>query len=283
MSRRSIQLLRPLALAGVSLGPWAMPANAGDGETLRGFASYRAVYELSLEPGDGRGVIADVDGRIVYEFGGSVCDGFDSRFRMVARLRDADGGMRTSDLTTTAHESGDGLAFDFVNRNTVADRVVEDSRGSARRIDDRLEVRLTRPRTATVTLPSSALFPTPHLARIIDAAKAGRSFEAIDLFDGSEAGETTFRTTVVIGREAPPADAGPAAENPLLKGHRRWPITISYFGTAERTAGADAPLYQMIATVADNGVAERLVTDYGTFRLSGRLSSLEALPAAACP
>lgn len=259
----------------------AAPADA----VVRGLAAHRAVYEMSLARRADRADVIDVGGRLVYEFTGSVCDGFSSRFRLVTQLTNTDGTARITDLRTASHEDGDGRTFDFVNRSLVDSRTVEDTKGAARHDGPSTRVSIAGAPAKTVELPATVRFPTEHMVEIIEAAEAGRSVAQIDLFDGSDGGGRVFRTTVVIGRELKgPDDAGDeskAAVSALTDGKRRWPVEISYFDPTKGDVDA-TPEYQLGFVLYENGISRKLRLDYGDFALAGRLSSLEALPVSHC-
>jgi len=281
---RSFRLSVVVAAGIAGLGPWS-PATAGPAGVA--FVGHRAVYEMRLaEPGD-RSQLAGATGRLVYELSGSACEGWTSRFRMVTRLDPADGVSRLTDLRTTSFEDGAGRSFDFVNENWVDRVAVQVSKGRATRAaDGAVRVRLDRPHEKDVTLPRSALFPTAHMRAVVEAAEAGRAIADVDLYDGSEDGEKPYHTTVVIGREATGPDDTtdePAAVSDLLKGHRRWPVEISFFDPQKSADGEATPEYQLSFLVYDNGISRKMRFDYGSFVLRGDLSSLEPMPAAPCP
>ena len=271
-----------LSTAGFLAGFAAISAvEAGPVETARGLLAHRAVYDLSLGRRADRSDVTGVGGRLVYEFTGSTCDGFTSRFRLVTRLTNADGVARTSDMRNSSFEDGSGRAYDFVNQNLVDGRMVEDTKGVARREGEAIVVTVAGVPPKTASLPAAPRFPTEHMVAILEAAKAGRSVEEIDLYDGSEGGAKISRTTVVIGREQSGADdtaAEPAAASAVTAGLRRWPVEISYFDAA-KTTGDATPEYQLGFLLYENGVSRRLRLDYGDFAIAGTLSTLEALPA----
>lgn len=277
--------VRTAVVALVAISAVLAPASAAD--TARRLAGHRAVYELSLDRREERSGVLEATGRLVYEFGGSPCDGYSSRFRLVTRLTNTDGKARVSDMRTTSFEEGDGRSFDFVNENLVDGRKVEDARGVARRVDGKVRVTPNQPGAKPaepLVLPGAPRFPTEHMVALIEAAEAGRTVAEIDLFDGSENGTRVYRTTIVIGREQTgPDDTAeePAAAIPLTAAQRRWPVQISYFDPT-KTSGDATPEYQLGFVLYDNGVTRRLRLDYGDFTIAGRLSNLEAVPVPAC-
>lgn len=251
----------------------------------RGFAPHRAIYEMRLDAGSSGAEFGAVEGRLVYEFSGSACEGWESRFRLVTRLSGAEG-ARLTDLRTSSFEDPEGRGFSFLNENWVDQRKVEETKGRAERAAAGVHVRLERPEAKDVDLPATVRFPTEHLAQILKMAMAGETFGEIVLYDGSDSGEKSFRTTVVIGRKRSGDEdttEEPAARHDLLKGHRRWPVDISFFDPAKKDAGETTPDYQLGFLLYDNGISRNMRLDYGSFALRGTLSSLEALPSSPCP
>lgn len=283
MQRLAVFARSTLALAAVVV--LAAPASAAP-ETMKGLAAHRAVYEMSLDKRSDRAEVIAVGGRLVYEFSGTVCDGFASRFRLVTRLTNTDGTSRVSDMRTTSYEDGAGKSFDFLNQNLVDSQKVEDTKGVARHDGGKTLVEVATPQTKSIDLPGSVKFPTEHMAAILEAAQAGRSVVEIDLFDGSEGGARLYHTTVVIGHAQPGADdttdePAAAAAHELLDGKRRWTVSISYFDPDKGDTDA-TPEYQLSFLLYENGVSRHLRLDYGEFTLAGTLSSLTALPSSPC-
>lgn len=279
MSFRPSPRFRVLALAAL------LAAVSGAAEARPAFVGHRAVYDMHLTDRAQTSDIGGASGRLVYEFVGSTCEGWTSRLRMVTRLDPVEGVSRVTDLRTATFEDDPGETFDFLNENWVDGLKVDGVKGRATRDGTGLHVRLAGADGATATLPAAALFPTAHLRAIVEAAEAGRRFVDVDLYDGSESGTRQVRTSVVIGREetGPDDTAGePAAASDLLKSHRRWPVEISFFDLGKAKEGEATPDYQLSFLLYDNGVSRKMRFDYGSFVLSGDLSSLEALPAAAC-
>ena len=272
-------------LAAVWLGTTGLAAPTVS-DTTKGMLAHRGIYDLKLGTRSDTAEVSTADGKLVYEFAGSACDGFSTQFRFVTRMTSTGGQQRVTDMRTTSFEDAAGASFDFVNQTYVATILTEDSKGTATRQQGGTDVTMSRPRTAKLKVPDDALFPTQHMARLIDAAKAGDKVVEIKLYDGTEGGEHISYTTSVIGKELPLGEMpdGEAAANvPELATVRSWPVTISYFNApkgAERKE--ETPEYQLAFVLYENGVSRHMKLDYGSFTLEGRLVDFKALPAGAC-
>jgi hypothetical protein len=275
-----VRRLIALAAASAALLGAAWPASAA-GISL---ATYRAVYDLVLDKSGDSTDLADLNGRIVMEFTGSACGGYTVALRFVTEIADPEGERRITDARTTTYEEGDGDAFRFTNETFVDEALTEESKGEASRTDNGVDVALTKPGQKKFLLDESVVFPTEQIEKIIEAAHRGESFFQMDVYDGSEDGETVYSTAVVVGKGTNAAhDIGDetAAREAGVADLWHWPVTVSYFdgeGDGEQT-----PIYVMSFVLYENGVSRHLKIDYGDFTIVGRLSDLDMIPSKACP
>ena len=242
---------------------------------------HRAVYDLKLAKSSGSRGIEAVRGRILYDFSGNACDGYELQFRQVSELDSAEGKPALSDLRSTTWEDGDAKNFRFNSENRMNEKQTDVVDGSAERNASAVAVALAKPSAKNFTVPVDAVFPTEHMRRIVEAAVAGKSILDFPVYDGSETGEKLYNTLTVIGRkidsgEHPANDA--SGKIPMLSHMPRWPVTISYFekkdGEAERT-GEQTPVYAITFELYENGISRALILDYNDFKISGELTSLD--------
>jgi len=234
-----------------------------------------------------RGVEA-VRGRILYDFSGNACDGYQLQFRQVSEL-DSEGKTALSDLRSTTWEDANAKAFRFNSENLLDDKRTDAVDGHAERNATTVAINLSKPKDKNFTVPVSAVFPTQHMRRIIGAAREGKSILEFPVYDGSETGEKLYNTLTVIGRPiAPgskPADDA-TAKAPELAKLTRWPVTISYFeqesATAQQT-GEQTPVYAISFEIYENGISRALVLDYADFTIKGEMTSLEMKKSKRCP
>lgn len=244
------------------------------------FATHQAVYDLRLDSGGkSSDTVSDAEGRMVYDFSGSRCDGYNTKLRFVTRISDGEGNSRLTDVATSTFEDGDGKSFSFATKSYVDGSLAEDSTGSAEREDGKLHVTLAKPKTERFDIAPSFQFPNQHLMAIIDAAMRGERFVQVGLFDGSEKGEKPYATSAVIG--APNAGADDLSDEATARSAgianlRHWPVTLSYFD--EKATGEPSPAYELSFIVYENGVTRRMRLDYGDFALTGKLVRLDMKP-----
>ena len=248
---------------------------------------HRAVYDLTLGQTRGNSEVAAVRGRILYDFDGNSCDGYSLQFRQVSELDSGEGKATTSDLRANTWEGADAKSFKFASQNFLDQNLIDSVDGHAKRGAAATAVDLVKPEQKEINLDAAVVFPTEHMVRIIEAARAGKTILNFPVFDGSDTGEKVYNTLTVIGRklasdERKHDDA--AANEPKLAGVARWPVTISYFDKAKTEEGGEqTPVYAIDFELYENGLSRALTLDYNDFTVVGTLTSLDLKDAKPCP
>ena len=278
-----------LLVLGLSLAANADPAKAAPSADKVLLVPHRAVYDLMLSKSRGSRGVQAVRGRILYDFSGNACDGYELEFRQVSELDSGEGKAALSDLRSTTWEDGAARKFRFNSENMLDEKITDKVDGHAERNSQAVAVSLSKPKGKSFNVPVAAVFPTEHMRRIIVAAREGKSILEFPVYDGSDTGEKLYNTLTVIGSmigpsEKPPQDAG--ANLPELTKLARWPVTISYFDRedekAERT-GEQTPVYSISFELYENGISRALVLDYTDFTITGELTTLELKKEKPCP
>lgn len=247
-----------------------------------GLVPHRAVYEVVLKEASDRSGIESVRGRMVYEFSGSACKGFNTQFRFVTRI-DVGEGVRVTDQRSTTFEDVAAGTFRFENKSFTDDQLDKDVSGAASEADGKVKIELTGPDKRAVELAESR-FPAEHMLEVIARARKGERVFKSRIFDGSEDGDQTFLTTTIVGGPQKSNAADPEAQALASLGTQDyWPVSIAYFD--EKTKGDQEPIYSQSFKLYENGVTRDLTLDYGDFVLAGKLTKLEVLgkPDVDCP
>lgn len=245
---------------------------AAQAASAAALAPHRAVYELSLDSATDRSGINGLTGRMVYEFEGSACEGYEVSFRFVTRI-ETDETSRVTDQRTETFEGAEGETFRFTNKSFVDETLDREISGTATRSESGTTVDLDEPEETTHELERT-LFPTEHLLELLEKADSGETFYQTRLFDGSEDADSVMMTSVVLGEPEAPGSEDPErqamediATDPF------WPVTIAYFDGAEAN-GEETPDYNISFKLHENGVTRDMTMDYGEFAILGRLSEL---------
>src|SRR5262249_47863042 len=248
-------------------------------------AAHRAVYELKLAQTRGKSGAISARGRILYDFSGSVCEGYKLDFRQVSELDNGEGKVTLSDLRSSTWEDGTAQAYKFTSQNYLNEKLVDSVDGRAERRQNTVAVTLTKPKDRKVDLEAAIIFPTEHVRRILDATREGKSVLEFPIYDGSETGEKVYNTMTVIGHEIAPDDRVPtdaARDQQALAGMKRWPVTVSYFEKSAK-GGEQIPIYSISFELYENGISRALMLDYNNFAISGELKTLEIKETKSCP
>ena len=259
-------------------------AHAFAGKEPSKLVPHRAIYEMSLDDARTASGITGIDGRMVFEFTGSECDGYSLNMRMVTQMTDSQGQTNLTDLRSSTWEQGDGQKFRFQSQQYLNDKLGDVTIGRASRETPgaAVKVKISQPSRGELDLSDKVLFPTQHSLALIDAAQSGQSLLQAQLYDGSEKGQKVYETTAIIGKQiAPGADQAlePVAKEKGLAELVSWPVSIGYF---EPKTGDLTPSYQIDFRLYANGVSRELLIDYGDVSIHGTLTSLEYLKAEAC-
>lgn len=269
-----------LALAAL-IAPVLWPCVAAAEDPVR-LAPHRAIYDLSLAKSVGSRSVESARGRIAFDFTGDACAGYGLKYRQVTVMESAETGARTSDLRTETFEDGDGKALQFRTASETGSKKEMVEGQAERQGEDGITVRLKQPSRDSVSFSGDIVFPTAHMRRLIESARAGGTTLTVKVFDGSEDGRKVYDTLAVIGRRIEPGAAGAleaAAHQEGLAKLARWPVTLSYYTAGE---GERTPVYVLSFDMYENGVSRALVLDYGDFALKGDMQKLELLPEPAC-
>jgi EipB-like len=273
-----------LLICAMMLGA-ALDAKAQDREPI--LVPHRAIYDLTLGETRGNAQVAGVRGRILYDFDGNACEGYTLQFRQVSELDSGEGKVTTSDLRATTWEGGDAKNFKFASQNFLDQNLIDSVDGHAKHDAAVTAVDLVKPEHKVIDLDAAVVFPTEHMVRIIEAARAGKTILDFPVFDGSDTGEKVYDTLTVIGRQVAADERkhdDAAANEPKLAGVPRWPVTISYFDkTKTEDGGERTPAYSIGFELYANGVSRALSLDYNDFTVLGKLSSLEFKDLKPCP
>jgi len=237
--------------------------------SLQYLISHRGIYDLALERADDKTGIHALTGRMVYEFTGSACEGFTTKFRYVSRLEMEENAPRIHDQQTQLFESADGTQLSILNKNYTNSQIENEFEATAWQRDNGIVVEVNKPETKTHHL-SPALFPNLQMIEMLQKAKIGVNFYQTILYDNFETGDKITQATVVIGAQR----MNGANDTPV------WPITISYFDDEKNPDGL--PSYQSRFLLDDRGISHDIVFDYGDFSMRGTLTQLDILQPSAC-
>lgn len=254
-----------LVMLGVAV---AVPSGAAD------LQPHRATFNLSLQPGGAPGVLG-VIGRWLVEYE-VACDGTVTRQAQQMLIRDASGKTTETRWTTTVWEREDGREMTFDTNATFGEQADPPYAGRAVLADDTNglgRVEYDKPVGGFLALRAGTVFPNQHSRMTLDAALRGEKLLNDEVFEGGPPQNYTQINSAIA--EATVTD--PAA--PELAGRRAWTIREAHFRPGSRI---ESPAFEVGFRVYEGGIIDTVDLDYGPFRVAGKLTSLELLPAPRC-
>jgi EipB-like len=285
--RRIMLMVSRLVLAALLIGAGHLPASlaAAPSEAVV-LAPHRAIYEIALATARSGAGVSELSGRMVYELTGSPCDGYTQNMRFVTRMTNQEGSASVSDLRSSSWEDGAGQRLRFESSHYRDQQLAEQAAGTASRgaTSGEVKAELTKPTKQQLSLPAGVLFPVQHSIKMIEAARAGRTAFAADLYDGSEKGDKVYATNAFIGRRLAPGFSKtlpPVKNGEKLASLPAWPVSLGYYEDTNDRSDA-LPSYELAFVLFDNGVSHRIFIDYGEFAIRGQLTDLEFLNPGTC-
>jgi hypothetical protein len=209
------------------------------------------------------------------------CEGYNSdhRFTLTYDYADSPPMRVTSDFSTI--ESYDGDTFDFSSRRWRDGELYQELRGQATLTAPKPRATFTDPEGLEFILPETTLFPAQHTEALIAAAKAGKKWLNLTIFDGSDDQGPVDVTAIITPIENPPVKAGAkSALDPSLLAGQAWRIRMAFF---PQSVQSETPDYELTMILHDNGVISRMNIDYQDFTIEQALQALAAMPPDPCP
>ena len=238
---------------------------------------HHAVYGIYLERASSQSGMAQAKGRMVYRFN-DVCDGFSVENRTNLRLFYDDGSDVDLIWSFASWESRDGRGFRARVHDRSSSRPPERVQSTAWVSPDGGAAEFTRPDQQTIQLPSQALFPSHHLAHILESAAKGKKVVPAVLYDGANIDNPYDVNTLVMG-PSPKEEADAVAKRLGLREKDSWRVRMAFFPLG---GAKDTPEFEVEADYREDGVASSILQDFGNFRLSLKLESLYTLPGSGC-
>ena len=260
-------------LIGASLAPGLLdaatpPASARAPAPL---AAHRALYQLTFESARGGRQVVAAQGTMGYEVA-DVCDGWATRQRLRMTLTTAEGQDTEMDSDYATWEAKDGLNFRFHMVQKTDSAITSQTDGGARlsRMGGPGEARYRVPREEKKDLPPGTLFPMMHTIAIINAAREGKKFLGLPLFDGTDENGVEDSSIAILDWK-PPVET----KHPLLSPLPNTRVRLAFF---DRSKGEITPSYEVAMRYWENGVADNMSMDFGDFVMRARLTELTPLP-----
>lgn len=233
-------------------------------------AAHRAIYHLTLDSARDSNVVT-ARGTMSYEVM-DACDGWAVRQRLDMSVTNADGQAvnMVSDYATWEAKNGIKLKFHMVQRTDSAVTAQTDGDATLERVGGAGVAHYAVPKDTTIPLPPGTLFPMAHTAAIIAAAREGKRFLALPLFDGTDDAGSEDTSVVVVDWRSPFK-----TDWPVLSELHSARVRLAFF---EHKRSVMIPNYQVGMRYWENGIADDMQMDFGDFVMNAKLAQLTERP-----
>jgi hypothetical protein len=240
---------------------------------------HRAIYDLSLGSLKNGSNISSVSGRMLFEWQ-DVCDGWAIQQHLKLHFVYAQGDESDVSSTELTWESKDGKQYSFNMRHDGNGSKTDRFIGKATQNDKGVHVVYTTPENKELDLPPGTVFPSSHTEMIIQNALAGEKIFSRRVFDGSDQDGADDVSVFINNADTESEDKPRTNINQnMLMNDQSWPVRLAFYKIA---SDASEPDYEMNLDLLSNGIARRMMIDYGDFSVTGTLSDLEELPTPEC-
>jgi len=239
--------------------------------------SHEATYAMKQVHQAGRNwsAVEQAQGMLRYRFK-NVCDGWTVEHQSNVMMNFENAQQSQMKWNYTSWEARDGKRIRFHSRMKQNGVQVENFSGEARFEEGKGVVVYTNPDGRREDIPQGTRFPTTHLIESIERAQKGDLVFSSPYFDGS--GEDAFFNVDAV---MPPytGKALHAVKGTTLDPSPAWDMQLSFHQPGSQDSIAST---QIGARYRKDGIATRLVQDFGDLVLVGDLVELTYLDEPTC-
>lgn len=241
-------------------------------------ANHQAAYKITLASVASGSGVASAEGAVLYRFA-DACEGWTVENRTVLRVTGDEGDVSETVWAYTSWESKDGLDFRVRVRETRNGDLTDDLRGKAslERLGGSGKAEFRAPLEAEIDLPAGTQFPTGHMRGLLEKARAGERYVPATVFDGADL-DNPYRVGAVLGSAADGVRAGFSGWAGLTD-LPVWSVQMAFFPVDEPAA---VPKFEIGANYREDGIADKILQDFGDLVLRLKLENVELLPDPGC-
>ncbi|MGH1402686.1 MAG: EipB family protein [Alphaproteobacteria bacterium] len=280
-ARYKTHLIKRLMWGGVFVWCFSissLPAHAVlDPAREAGFVPHKALYDIYLSSKKSSAKVANIHGKMVYEWQPS-CDAWVSshHFDVTYEYVETPAMRITSDFST--YESFDGKDFNFTSQRKREGLVFEELRGNVRVQEEMSypnEAVYSIPEDLVFDLPEGTLFPMAHTLDVMDKINAGQKFYNATMFDGSdEDGPVNINSFVGKPTTFTPDEEHQKHIDAALIKNKAWKLRLAFFPLNRFEETSD---YEMSVVFHENGVISDMEIEYDSFSVVQKLVAIEKL------
>ncbi len=232
-------------------------------------APHRALYNMSLVEASSRSGITGARGAMMYRFE-DACDAWTSETKVILKMIYNEGDEIETTWSFTSWEAKNGLSYRFKVRHNRNGDAIEVLEGAVNREapGGAAIANYSNPKDTKISLPKGTMFPTQHLAGLLDAGRKNKLTVSKVVFDGASL-DNPYQINALITKPVSNVSQDKAARH----------IRMAFFPILQKS---EEPEFELGITYRPNGVAEYIRQDFGGFALDLDANSIEVLKKPDC-
>ena len=229
--------------------------------------SHKAYYDLEFLTNDSPSVINSGSGKSSF-FLEKQCKGWSLKetFAITFNLNNKDNSKNFSIFSSFEDFTSKNFSFEHLDKNDFEKEMFYS--GYAKKNKNILNGIIFEQKNKKFSFKDDILFPTEHLEILLENAKKNKNFHTAKVFFGSDKNNLVKIVSAFIGKKIKTILS---IENDLLK-KQVWPIQLSFYNLNQKNPG---PKTKVIAYVDESGIAHSYTVDYGSYKMKGKLTSIE--------
>ena len=236
--------------------------------------SHKAYYDLEFLTNDTTSLVDSGSGKSSFLIE-KQCRGWSLKetFAITFNLNNKNNSKNFSIFSSFEDFTSKNFSFEHLDKNNFEKEIFYS--GYIKKNKDLLDGMIFEKNNEKLSFSGDILFPTEHLKILLENAKKNVSFHTAKVFFGSDKNNLVKVVSAFIGKKV---DSDISIENNLLK-KQVWPIQLSFYDLNQKNPN---PKTKVIAYVDESGIAHSYSVDYGSYKMKGKLTSIEKVNKLKC-
>ncbi len=236
--------------------------------------SHKAYYDLEFLANEAPSLVDGGNGKASFLLE-KQCKGWALKetFAITFKLNNNDNSKNFSIFSSFEDFSAKNFSFEHLDKNDFEKEMFYS--GYVQKNKNNLNGIIFDKNNKKITFNDDILFPTEHLEILLENAKNNVNFHTAKVFFGSDQENLVKIVSTFIGKKI---NTFVSLENDLLK-KQVWPIQLSFYDLNQKNPD---PKTKVIAYVDESGIAHSYTVDYGSYKMKGKLTSIEKVKKLKC-
>ena len=244
--------------------------------------SHQAVYDIALaSTAGGAASVVSAKGKMRYSIQ-KVCGQWRTESVFSLDIGYELSGLDTTNWKQTTRESADGCLFDFEVKIKKKGKDRKSLAGSTACKDNKKVLRLSYPVQSEAVFPQNVLFPVQQTLRLLESASSAERNVSVYVYDGTRPEALYSMNTFISIPDRFHSDSV-LGDVDLILGKKAYRFDTAFFEEFKTTDLPDGtPYYEVSLYYYDNGISDKIVQNFNSYRLVSTLTELRRLPELPC-